>query len=75
MPDTLAYLHNVAKMVENLPSEDPDAPANTIIADALEKIKDIPVNSPLYTYLSGVLPESAPRIKKLFSRFNAMKAS
>ena len=49
-------------MVKNLPSEDLDAPANTIIADALEKIKDIPVNSPLYTYLSGVLPESAPRI-------------
>ena len=69
VPDTLAYLHNVAKMVKNLPSEDPDAPANTIIADALEKIKDIPVNSPLYTYLSGVLPESAPRIKNFIFPF------
>ena len=56
VPDTLAYLHNVAKLVKNLPSDESEAPANTIIADALEKIKDIPVNSPLYTYLSGVLP-------------------
>lgn len=69
MSDTLAYLYNVAKLVKNLPSEDPDASANTIIADALEKINDIPVNSPLYTYLSGVLPESAPRIKNFIFPF------
>ena len=69
VPDILAYLYNVAKLVKNLPSEDPDAPANTIIADALEKIKDIPVNSPLYTYLSGILPESAPRIQNFIFPF------
>jgi hypothetical protein len=69
VPDTLAYLYNVAKLVKNLPSEDPDASTNTLIADALEKIKDIPVNSPLYTYLSGVLPESAPRIKNFIFPF------
>ena len=69
IPDILAYLYKVAKLVKNLPSEDPDAPANTIIADTLEKIKDIPVNSPLYTYLSGVLPKSAPRIKNFIFPF------
>ena len=69
VPDTLAYLYNVAKLVKNLPSEDPDAPANTIIADALEKIEDISVNSPLYTYLSGVLPESAPQIQNFIFPF------
>ena len=69
VPDTLAYLYNVAKLVKNLPSENPDVPANTIIADALEKIRDIPLNSPLYTYLSGVLPESAPRIQNFIFPF------
>lgn len=69
VPDTLAYLHNVAKLVKNLPSADSEAPANTIIADALEKIKDIPVNSPLYTYLSGILPKSAPRIQNFIFPF------
>ena len=69
VPDILDYLYNVAKLVKNLPSEEPDVPANTIIADALEKIKDIPVNSPLYTYLSGTLPKSAPRIKNFIFPF------
>lgn len=52
--DALSYFYNVAQQVKNLPSEDPTAPVNTIIADAISKIKEIPSGSPLFAYLTGI---------------------
>ena len=69
IPDTLAYFCDVARLVKNLPSENPEAPENTVVADILEKIQDVSTGTPLFSYLSGKAPEPAPGIENFIFPF------
>ena len=63
--DVLSYFYNVALQVKILPSEDSTTPANTLVADAISKIKDISSGSPLFAYLTGVVE----KVKKQTQNF------
>ena len=58
---TLGYFYLVAQRVKMLPpKEDEDQEKNTLVADGIARIEGVRVDSPLYAYLSGVLPDSVP---------------
>ena len=67
--DALSYFYSVAQLVKNLPSEDPSAPVNTIIADAISKIKEVPTGSPLFSYLTGIAKKEQEKTQNFIFPF------